>query len=265
VFALAVVGAPTITCPGDIQVNQDTGQCGALVTFAPPTVTGYPTPTVSCELNGTPITSPFEFPVGVSTVNCTAENGNGSQSCSFTVTVLDSNPPVAGAFSLGASEGQPASVPVAKVLLKDQAPSRGTLSITAVTTPTVGGASVTLANGNITYTPAASFIGTDTINYTLSDGCGTVQGTIAVTVLSANLPGPNTISITTTLATTTVMFAGVPGANYVVQWAPNASQGPWTAFSGTLPAASNGLIQYTDTTSPKPPARFYRTQYVSAP
>jgi hypothetical protein len=177
---------------------------------------------------------------------------------------LEINPPVAGAFALGANEGEPASVPVAKVLLADQAPDGGTLSITAVTPVTAGGASVTLANGKITYTPAGSFVGLDTINYTLSDGCGTAPGTIVVTVLSTSLPGQNTISITTTPTTTTVVFAGIPGAKYVVQSSANPG-GPWTALSGTLTALANGLIQFTDTTYPKSAARYYRTEYISGP
>jgi hypothetical protein len=138
------------------------------------------------------------------------------------------------------------------------------LSITAVTSVTSGGASVALANGSIIYTPAGSFVGLDTIDYTLSDGCGTAQGTIAVTVVSSNLVGGTAVSITASLTTTTVVFAGVPGANYVIQSAPTCS-GPWPNLSGKLQAASNGLIQYTDTTYPKPAARFYRTQYISGP
>ncbi|MGA3181767.1 MAG: Ig-like domain-containing protein [Verrucomicrobiota bacterium] len=129
---------------------------------------------------------------------------------------------------------------------------------------TPGGAAVTLAAGQITYTPASSFIGPDTITYTLSDGCGTAQGTIAVTVLATDLPRQNSISINNTPTSTTVVFAAIPGANYEIQ-AAFAAEGPWSNLSGPFQAADDGLVQYTDTTYPKPASRFYRTQYISGP
>jgi hypothetical protein len=253
----------TITCPADIQTNSAPGECGQTVSFAP-TAAGTPTPVVICTLGGVPITSPFLFPVGTNVVTCTATNAAGTNSCMFTVTVIDTNPPVAGPNSLGTYEDQTASVAVAKMLLRDHAPSGGPLSITSVTPTTPDGASVTLGNGLITYVPPAAFVGLDSITYTLSDGCGTAQGTITVTVLSTNLPAKNQVSITQSGQGTTVVFAGVPGASYLVQSAPTLA-GPWTNLSGPIHAAANGLMQYTDTTSPPPPNRFYRTQYVSGP
>jgi hypothetical protein len=254
----------TITCPQDITTNQATGECSQLVAFAP-IATGSPAPTVTSMWNGITITSPFSFPVGTNLVTCTASNVAGSQSCEFTVVVVDTNPPVAGPNSMGTYEGQSASVAVPKVLLSDSAPSGGTLSIPSVTPTTPNGAAVSLAAGLITYAPAASFVGVDYITYSLSDGCGIVPGTITVTVLSSNLPAKNELSISQAPTGTTVVFAGVPGANYLVQFAPAVS-GPWTTFlGGPIQAAANGLMQYTDTTAPPPATRFYRTQYVSGP
>ena len=264
IFALDTPAAPTISCPANLQVNQDPGSCSALVTFPAPTVTGFPTPSVTCLLNGVPITSPYTFPVGVSTVNCTASSSAGSDACAFTITVLEDHPPVASVHALGTSQGQAASVPVAKVLLRDQSPGGGPLSISSVVSPTANGATVSLGGGRITYTPTATFVGQDTITYHLTDGCGTVPGTIVVTVLATSLPGANSLSITATPTSTTVVFAGIPRATYVVQSAPAVS-GPWSSLSGNLTAAANGLIQYTDTTLPRPSARYYRTQYISGP
>lgn len=80
---------PTITCPNSIVINAETGQCATTVTYAPPTVTGGPTPTVNCsQASGT------SFPVGITTVNCTASNGIlPDAACSFTVTVNDGQNP----------------------------------------------------------------------------------------------------------------------------------------------------------------------------
>jgi HYR domain/FG-GAP-like repeat len=88
-----VGGAPTINCPGPIAVNAAQGQCSASVSFNV-TAGGSPQPTVVCKVGNTVITSPGTFNVGASTINCTASNGTSPDaSCSFTVTVNDTQPP----------------------------------------------------------------------------------------------------------------------------------------------------------------------------
>ena len=62
-------------------------------------------------------------------------------------------------------------------------PAGDTLSITAVTTP--GNGTAVIVSGNttmVTYTPDAGFHGTDSFDYTLSDGTDTDTGTVTVTV-----------------------------------------------------------------------------------
>jgi hypothetical protein len=253
----------TISCPPDIITNSAVGQCGQTVSFAP-TAGGNPTPTVVCTWNSIPITSPFQFPLGTNVVTCTASNAGGTQSCSFNVVVVDSTPPIPGNNQMGTFENAAASVDVAKMLLRARSQSGNPLSIISVASGTPQGAAVSLGGGKITYAPANGFIGLDTLTYTLSDGCGTALGTISVTVLSTNLPAGNLVSISTTPTSRTVVFAGVPGALYLVQSAPSAT-GPWTNLSGALQAAANGLIQFTDPTDPPPASQFYRTRYVSGP
>ena len=46
-------------------------------------------------------------------------------------------------------------------------------------------------------------------------------------------------SITLSAAGRTVIFAGIPNANYEILWAP-AATGPWSVLSGVITAASNG-------------------------
>ena len=72
-----------ITCPGNITTSNDPNQCGAVVNFAP--TTSGACGTVKC----TPASGSF-FLVGTTTVTCTASAG---PSCSFTVTVNDTQPP----------------------------------------------------------------------------------------------------------------------------------------------------------------------------
>jgi hypothetical protein len=84
--------APTITCPSNITVNNDAGNCSALVSFST-TAAGIPAPAVECKIGSTVISSPHVFPVGTTTVNCTATNSTGNDNCSFTVTVIDVEAP----------------------------------------------------------------------------------------------------------------------------------------------------------------------------
>jgi CSLREA domain-containing protein len=72
--------AGSITCPANLTQSNDPGQCGAVITYPPPTTTGA-CGTVTCA----PVSGAF-FPVGTTTVTCTA---SGGLSCSFTVTVND--------------------------------------------------------------------------------------------------------------------------------------------------------------------------------
>jgi hypothetical protein len=81
------VEANAITCPNNIVVNNTPGQCSSVVNFIV-TATGNPAPTIVCSpVSGT------VFPVGTTTVNCTATNTYGSSACSFTVTVVDNEAP----------------------------------------------------------------------------------------------------------------------------------------------------------------------------
>ena len=88
--------APTITCPAAITVGNDPGQCDAMVSFNT-TVTGDAPVSVVCTIpvlgEFVVVTSPTTFPVGTTTVTCTATNAVGSDTCSFTVTVNDTEKP----------------------------------------------------------------------------------------------------------------------------------------------------------------------------
>jgi len=256
-------GFLSLICQQDITVNYNPAICGQVVAFAP-AAAGDPAPVLICTCQGEPITSPHLFPVGTNTVTCTATSAVGTDHCTFRVIIIDTNPPVAGPNTLGTYENTGTVEQAAKVLLRDSSPGHLPLSIVSVTSPTPNGATTTLANGQITYMPAASFIGLDTLTYTLSDGCGTTPGNILVTVLATNLPTPNLENISLGATGRTVVFHGVPNAKYQIEAAPSAA-GPWTGLSGTITAAANGLVQYTDTTAPIPPVRFYRTKYISGP
>ncbi|MGZ5441856.1 MAG: HYR domain-containing protein [Thermoanaerobaculia bacterium] len=77
-------GPPVLTVPPDI-VTEATGPAGAEVTFE---VTAVDATSVSCSPP-----SGSTFPLGTTTVDCTASNAAGSTSAEFDVTVEDTTPP----------------------------------------------------------------------------------------------------------------------------------------------------------------------------
>ena len=82
----APAGACTITCPNNVTQGNDTGACNALVNYPAPMTTGT-CGTVACNPPSGSL-----FPVGTTTVTCSA-NGGAGPFCTFTVTVLDNQPP----------------------------------------------------------------------------------------------------------------------------------------------------------------------------
>jgi uncharacterized repeat protein (TIGR01451 family) len=82
---------PTITCTASIIIANDANQCGAVTTYPNPVVSdNSPGATASCS----PASGSF-FPVGTTQVTCTATDVGGNQAtCSFSVTVKDTQAPV---------------------------------------------------------------------------------------------------------------------------------------------------------------------------
>ncbi len=77
---------------------------------------------------------------------------------------------------------------VGSTLTQNDSPGPGnenqTVTIAAVTSPTSQGGTVTLSGQNLIYTSAAGFVGTDTINYTITDGLATAPATLSVNVMA---------------------------------------------------------------------------------
>jgi hypothetical protein len=241
-FVAAASGTPA---PGvQWQISTDGGSTWANISGA--TSTTLTVPGVTPPQNGNQYRAVFSSVAGTATSN--------------PATLTVNAPPVAVADTLGTVQNVSVNALNSKLLANDSSPISGPLSISAVTSPTTAGGTVSLNGSSVTYTPPSSFIGPDSFTYTLSDGRCTSQGTVNVTVSASSSQTLNVISIAVTASNRTIQFAGIPGRIYVVQWAP-ASSGPWTDFSdGTSTADATGLITYVDTTSPVPATRFYRTR-----
>ncbi|NRB49996.1 MAG: HYR domain-containing protein, partial [Saprospiraceae bacterium] len=87
-----------ITCPTDITMDNDDGDCGAIVTF-----------TLPDGATSTPTSGSF-FPVGTTTVDVTGSDGcDGTSTCSFKITVNDTEQPSISCPShttVGTDEGE---------------------------------------------------------------------------------------------------------------------------------------------------------------
>ncbi|MBK7761813.1 MAG: HYR domain-containing protein [Bacteroidetes bacterium] len=87
---------PSITCPANITQNNDVNVCGAVVTYTAPTGTDNCPGSTTAQTSGLP--SGSTFPVGTTTNTfVVTDASNNTASCSFTVTVLDTQAPVLSA------------------------------------------------------------------------------------------------------------------------------------------------------------------------
>lgn len=133
---------------------------------------------VTIESDNTLTYAPATDFVGTETFDYTVTDGIASVTATVTVTVNNVNDaPTAAADTATTDEDTAVTV---DVLANDGDPDGDPLGIISATTPTDGTTSV--ANGQITYTPNADFNGTDSFDYTISDGSLTASATVTVTV-----------------------------------------------------------------------------------
>ena len=238
---------PTIICPSNI-VTTTSGQCSSQVFYPAPQASGSPTPVVSC----TPASGSI-FPVGIRTVVCTAVNSAGSAQCTFSVRVIDDDPPAI----------------ICNPVCLTTDPGACTASRSRLTPPQVfdncplsGTNSVPLTND----APAQFPIGTTVVTWTVRDASGntascqqqvTVVSAVAVTFVSPVVPGTNEVThgqnlpVKVQLAdcagaavldglTATINVRGIgPGATNVFDNVIEQASG--TGISGT--ATSDGVLE----------------------
>jgi hypothetical protein len=150
-----VVSVPVITfCPGDQTFSPDAGTCTSTKTFAA-TADACPVATITYSVGGNPITFPYAFPSGETTVLVTASNGIGTApTCSFKITVTPTPaPPVTDqpdAQTICAGSGTSFTVATSQAGVTyrwQKKPFGGSFAdITNVQNPTADDATLTLTN-----------------------------------------------------------------------------------------------------------------------
>ena len=156
------VASCTLSCPGDVTVSNDIGECSAVVTYTAPSGTGCGT--VTCDH-----VSGSVFPVGTTLVTCTSSAG---PSCTFNVTVNDTEDPTITA---------PAGFTV------------DTDSNSCVATGVTLGTPITADNcavSSVSNDAPASFpLGSTTVTWTVTDNHGhTATATQVITVVDHTPP-----------------------------------------------------------------------------
>ncbi|MGH9802085.1 MAG: HYR domain-containing protein, partial [Blastocatellia bacterium] len=195
--------ACTISCPSNVTVNNNPGQCGSNVTYpAPSAAAGCGT--VTC----TPASGSF-FMVGTTTVTCTTTAGPG---CTFTVRVVDNQAP---------SVTCPANV---NAVTNN---TSGTCSASSVTLGTA--TAIDNCGGTLTATGTRSDsqplsapypVGVTTITWSATDAAGNTgscQQTVTVTnpdpVVSITSPASGTLIAVNTTASFTGSFTDNTGTH----------------------------------------------------
>lgn len=179
------------------------------------------------------------------------------------------NAPVAGADDAGATQNQPLVIATVKLLANDTDIDEDALTLLGVSNTSTNGGTVSLAGGNVTYTPVANFVGTDLFTYTITDGyAATATGSVIVSVSSTNEPSLNVVfGPIITNSSFLVRFAGVPGLGYTVEFTDSLSPPAWTKSTNMVAPASDegfgaGVFQVMEPTGVAT-QRFYRTVWPS--
>ncbi|MEJ8817783.1 Ig-like domain-containing protein [Lacibacter sp. H407] len=178
--------AASIVGPGNLNVANAAGQCGAAVTYSS-TITGNPAPVVTYQFSGAtngsgPGTgSGSFFNVGTTDVLLVAENDCGVSRSTFSVTVADSEPPTVNTQSaiVYLNAAGTASVTVAQI-------DNGSTDNCGIATRTLDISSFTCAN-----------VGANTVTLTVKDVNGNeASATATITVVDDIKPTVKTQSVT---------------------------------------------------------------------
>ncbi|WP_408891256.1 cadherin-like domain-containing protein [Myxococcus faecalis] len=169
-----------LVIPGASLVSNDVDADGDSLTV---TAVGKATHGGVTLVGGTVTFTPEADFFGTATFEYTVGDGRLTDTARVTVTVNAVNDaPVAVADSASTDEDVALVVPAATLVANDTDVDGDTLWVAGVGAATHG--TVTLADGNVTFTPEANHHGSASFEYTVSDGLLTHTATVAVTVRS---------------------------------------------------------------------------------
>ncbi|MDO9364618.1 MAG: tandem-95 repeat protein, partial [Sphingopyxis sp.] len=190
---------------------------------------------VAIAADGSYVYTPAANFSGTDSFTYTVTDGALTDTGTVTMTVTAVNDaPTAAADTASTAEDTPV---VIDVLANDSDADGDPLTVTAASAAN-GVVTIDPVTGALTYTPNANFSGSDTINYTLSDGAGgTSAGTVAVTV-SPVADAPVAIDDTATVTEDTPFTSVVS----LIANDTDADGDILTAVAGTFATAQGGSV-----------------------
>ena len=221
-FTVTVTAGCAMTCPANVTVSNDANQCGAVVTYPAPTVSGMGCGTITCS----PVSGSF-FPVGMTTVNCSETSG---ATCSFTVTVNDTQPPTITCPANVTASNTPG--------MCSAVVNYGAVSATDnCTAPAI-----------VCSQPSGSTfpVGTTTVTCTATDAASNTA-TCSFTVTVNDTQAPTITCPANVTATANTMQGGVPGANATYPAPTVTDNCPGVVTTVCTPASGSFFPQGTTT------------------
>ena len=254
--AIAVTQDTTFTSNVDLDSN-DTDVDGDTLSVVTGTFTTTGGGTLVLASDGSYTYTPASGFTGTDTVDYTLTDGNLTDIGTVTVTVTNINDaPVANDDAIAVTQDTTFTSNV-DLDSNDTDVDGDTLSVVAGTFTTTGGGTLVLASdGSYTYTPASGFTGTDTVDYTLTDGNLTDTGTLSIEVFPPTTVTIDSISKDTGLDATDFItsdndgltinatLSGALYGNEVLEYSNNNG----TTWTDITSSASGTTVSYTDDT-----------------
>ncbi|MBU2663176.1 tandem-95 repeat protein [Actinoplanes bogorensis] len=206
------------------------------------TVSGFTNPangSLARNADGTLTYTPATAYAGNDSFTFTVDDGHGGTDTKTVSIVVTNGVPTAGPDSVTVPAGTVATI---DVLANDTDPNNDPLTVTIDQAPSHGTATVG-ANGKVTYTPAAGYVGSDSFHYTVDDGKGGTAGaTVTIGLVNTAPVARDDASTTDTDTAVTI----TPLANDTDE---NGDALTVTAITnpakGTAVLAADGTIAYT--------------------
>lgn len=151
-------------------------------------------------------------------------------------------------------------VQVSSLLANDSDADSDVLTLVGVSSKSVAGGTVSWHGNWVYYLPPVGYTNSDAFTYTISDGyCGGIaSGNVLVQVMTASGPSHNFTIYVQPNGAVRLVFAGIPGWTYRIQYADTLPAVNWTDVS-TNTADALGVYEFTDTPPTNAPTRFYRS------
>ena len=156
--------------------------------------------------------------------------------------------PVPAAYSVNRTKGAGLMILVSDLLAACSDANHDSLSLSSVTTPSTGEATVVKNATWILYTPASSSPDGDTFTYAISDSIADpVSGTVTVNVVQASGPTANMFALTFDISNHPVVsFAGILGRSYGIQRADSVDGTYETKATVQVPETGSPIVTWTD-------------------